>query len=118
MMSQSPQADPRAVRLAARAQTLSGQTAGLAPGYVQGNLVVLPADVADDFLRFCYLNPKPCPVIAVSERGQWHVPALGTDIDLRTDLPCYRVWRDGEIAEELPDVATIWRDDLVAFVLG
>ncbi|HEX4683115.1 MAG TPA: putative hydro-lyase [Gemmatimonadaceae bacterium] len=109
---------PREVRLAARAGRLTGHTAGLANGYVQGNLVILPADVADDFLRFCELNPKPCPIIGVSDPGRPHVPALGDDIDLRTDLPAYRVWRHGEIAAEPTDISGEWRDDLVAFVLG
>ncbi len=108
----------REVRLAARAGTLTGPTAGLAPGFVQGNLVVVPADVAGDFARFCELNPQPCPVIGVSEPGVPHVPELGDDLDLRTDLPRYRVWRDGELAEETGDVSHLWRDDLVGFVLG
>lgn len=107
-----------AVREAARCGDLRGPTAGMAPGFVQGNLVIVPADAAGDFSRFCQLNPKPCPVLAVSERGDPRVPVLGEDIDLRTDLPCYRVWRDGEVAGELPDVSHLWRDDLVAFVLG
>jgi uncharacterized protein YcsI (UPF0317 family) len=85
---------------------------------VQGNIVVVPADVADDFARFCRLNPKPCTVIGVTEPGVWHVPQLGADLDLRTDLPRYRVWRDGELAEEVGDVSHLWRDDLVGFVLG
>jgi uncharacterized protein YcsI (UPF0317 family) len=108
----------RELRLAARAGLLTGPTAGLAPGFVQGNLVVLPKDVADDFARFCRQNPKPCPVIGVSEPGAASVPALGADIDLRTDLPRYRVWRDGTVVDEITDVAHLWRDDLVGFVLG
>lgn len=108
----------RDVRLAARAGALVGSTAGLAPGFVQGNLVVLPADFAADFASFCRLNPKPCPVIAVSEPGVPRVPDLGVDVDLRTDLPRYRVWRDGELANEATDVSDVWRDDLVGFVLG
>jgi uncharacterized protein YcsI (UPF0317 family) len=108
----------RDVRRAARAGTLTGPTAGLAPGFVQGNLVVVPADVADDFASFCRLNPKPCPVIGVTEPGVPHVPELGAELDLRTDLPRYRVWRDGELAEEIGDVSHLWRDDLVGFVLG
>jgi uncharacterized protein YcsI (UPF0317 family) len=108
----------RDVRLEARARRLTGPTAGLAPGFAQGNLVVLPAEFADDFARFCALNPKPCPVIGVSERGVARVPRLGADLDLTTDLPRYRVWRDGEVAEEVPDILHLWRDDLVAFVLG
>lgn len=108
----------REVRLAARTGVLTGPTAGLAPGFVQGNLVVLPADVAEDFAGFCALNPKPCPVIGVTDRGVPRVAALGADLDLRTDLPRYRVWRDGELVEEVSDVSRQWRDDLVGFVLG
>jgi uncharacterized protein YcsI (UPF0317 family) len=85
---------------------------------VQGNLVVLPGELADDFMNFCRLNPKPCPLIGVTEPGVPRVPALGADIDLTTDLPRYRVWRDGELAEELPEVSHLWRDDFVGFVLG
>lgn len=108
----------RDVRLAARAGTLVGPTAGLAPGFAQGNLVVVPADVADDFARFCALNPKPCPVIGVTEPGSFRVPELGADVDLTTDLPRYRVWRDGQLVEEVAAISHLWRDDLVGFVLG
>ncbi len=108
----------RDVRLAARAGTLTGPTAGLAPGFAQGNLVVVPADVADDFAAFCRLNPKPCPVIGVTEPGGPRVPELGADLDLRTDLPRYRVWRDGQLVEEVAAISHLWRDDLVGFVLG
>jgi uncharacterized protein YcsI (UPF0317 family) len=85
-----PRARPlagREVRLSARAGTLTGPTAGLAPDHVQANLVVLPKDLAVDFLRFCQANPKPCPVLGVSEPGDPHLPPLAEDLDLRTDLP-------------------------------
>ncbi|MBN8938074.1 MAG: putative hydro-lyase [Rhizobiales bacterium] len=111
-------ADPVAVRHAARDGRLTGQTAGLARGHVQGNLAILPRDLAADFLRFCTLNPKPCPVIGMSEPGNPAIPALGADLDIRTDLPRYRVWRRGELIDEPTDIRSIWRDDLVAFVLG
>ena len=106
------------VRLQARAGRLTGPTAGLAPGHVQGNLAILPEDLAADFLRFCHANPKPCPVIGVSNPGDPTIPALGADLDIRTDLPRYRVWRDGEVVDEPTDVCSWWRDDLVAFVIG
>jgi len=109
---------PCGVRMAARMQRITGQTAGLAPGFVQGNLVVLPVSVADEFLRFCQHNPKPCPLIAVSEPGQPHIASLGEDVDLRTDLPRYHVWQDGVVVASTPSVADVWRDDLVAFVIG
>jgi uncharacterized protein YcsI (UPF0317 family) len=106
------------VRLSARSGALTGQTAGVAPGLVQGNLAILPAEEANDFLRFCQRNPKPCPLIGVSEPGDPRVPELGDDLDIRTDLPRYRVWRDGELVAEPTDVLSYWRDDLVAFVIG
>jgi uncharacterized protein YcsI (UPF0317 family) len=96
----------------------TGQTAGLAPGKVQGNVAILPAEWADDFLRFCMLNPKPCPILAVGRPGEPNLPALGRDIDIRTDLPRYRVFRDGAEVATPTEIASLWRGDLVAFVLG
>lgn len=110
--------DGRAVRLAARTGRLAGHTSSLAPGFVQGNLAILPAALAGDFLRFCQRNPKPCPVLGISEPGSPHIPELGADLDLRHDIPRYRVWRHGQLVEEPTDIAHLWRDDLVAFVLG
>src|SRR6201987_6126404 len=96
----------------------SGPTVGLAPGNVQANLVILPEALAHDFLRFAQANPKPCPVLAVSEPGDPRLPALGEDLDIRSDLPRYRVWRHGELVDEPIDVFNVWRDDLVSFALG
>ena len=93
-------------------------TSGLAPLNVQGNVVILPANLASDFLRFCQRNPKPCPLLAVSEPGDPMLPTLGADIDIRSDVPRYRVWRDGELADEPADIAALWQSDLVTFVLG
>jgi uncharacterized protein YcsI (UPF0317 family) len=107
-----------AARRAIRAGAHRGPTSGLAPGYVQGNLAILPQALSADFLRFCQLNPKPCPLIGSSSPGDWRVPALAEDLDIRTDLPRYRVWRSGELAEEPQDVRHVWRDDLVSFVIG
>jgi uncharacterized protein YcsI (UPF0317 family) len=108
----------REVRLAARAGALTGPTAGLAPGFVQGNLVILPDASAADFAAFCERNPKPCPVIGMTQPGVPNVPALGADLDLRTDLPRYRVWRQGTLTDETTDISRLWREDLVGFVLG
>ena len=93
-------------------------TAGGAPGYVQGNLAILPEKLASAFHRFCPLNPKPCPIIGISEVGDPRIPALGIDLDIRTDIPLYRIWRNGEMVEEPVDIMKHWRDDLVAFVIG
>jgi uncharacterized protein YcsI (UPF0317 family) len=107
-----------AVRQAARSGALTGDTAGLAPGFVQGNLAILPKEYADEFLRFCQANPKPCPLIGISEPGSPAIPALGADLDIRTDVPKYRVWENGEMVAEVNDIGDYWRDDLVTFVLG
>jgi uncharacterized protein YcsI (UPF0317 family) len=96
----------------------AGPTPGFAPGNVQANLAILPHRLAEDFMRFCQLNPKPCPLIGVSAPGDWRLPALGEDLDIRTDLPRYRVWRDGAIADEPTDLLRWWRDDLVVFAIG
>jgi uncharacterized protein YcsI (UPF0317 family) len=93
-------------------------TSGLAPKNAQGNLAILPEKLAADFLRFCQRNPKPCPLLAVSEPGDPFLPTLGEDVDIRSDVPLYRVWRDGKLVEEVTDITPFWRDDLVSFVLG
>jgi len=110
--------DPRQVRLAIRAGKHRGNTAGLAPGHVQGNLCILPQQYAEDFRLFCERNPKPCPLLAMSKPGDPMLPALGHDLDIRTDVPRYRVFRDGKQAEDVTDLRDLWRDDLVTFVLG
>jgi uncharacterized protein YcsI (UPF0317 family) len=109
---------PYRARLAARSGALTGPTANVAPGHVQANLAILPREMADEFLRFCLRNPKPCPILAVSEPGDPALPELGVDIDIRTDIPRYRVWKDGVLVEEPLDVRHVWRDDLVSFLLG
>ncbi len=114
----TPTSTPREVRLSCRRGAWSGPTAGLAEGFVQANLVVVPADVADDFREFCRLNPGPCPLLGVSAPGEPRIPRLAADADLRTDLPRYRVFRDGHVAEEVTDISAWWQDDLVAFLLG
>jgi uncharacterized protein YcsI (UPF0317 family) len=108
---------PAALRARIRAGEHTGNTSGLAAGYVQCNIVILPADWAADFLRFCQLNPKPCPLIASGEPGDPSLAGLG-DIDIRSDLPRYRVYRDGALDQELNDIHSLWRDDLVSFALG
>lgn len=101
-----------------RSGTHSGPTAGLAPGHVQANLAILPADWAGDFLRFCQANPKACPVLAVSEVGDPSLPTLGRGIDIRTDVPRYRVYRDGVLTDGPTDITDLWRDDFVSFLIG
>ena len=106
------------VRKLIRQGVWHSHTSGLASDHVQGNVVILPEAQACDFLRYCQRNPKPCPLLAVSEPGQAQLPSLGADIDICTDLPRYRVWRDGAVVDEPTDISALWRDDLVTFVLG
>lgn len=109
---------PQQVRRAARQQRFTGLTTGLAPGYVQANLAVLPAADAEDFVAFCRANAAACPVLAVGEPGVPRLPDLGADIDIRADLPAYWVYRDGHRAETVADIAALWRADHVAVAIG
>lgn len=96
---------------------VSGPTSGLAPGFRQANLLVVPADWAYDVLLFTHRNPDPCPVLDVTDTGSRHTP-LAHGADLRTDLPLYRVWRDGRLVAEPTDVMDVWREDSVTFLTG
>lgn len=90
----------------------------MAPGFQQGNLVILPSADADEFLRFCALNPKPAPILDVSQPGDVAMTRLGRDIDIRYDVPRYRVFLNGELTDTVDDLEELWSDDLVTFVLG
>ncbi|MCA1408628.1 putative hydro-lyase [Ensifer sp. IC3342] len=117
-MSSITPSSAQQVRQMARAGVLSGPTANLAPGFVQANLAILPRDLAYDFLLFCQRNPKPCPLLGVSEPGATSISDLGHDLDIRTDVPRYRLWKNGVLVDELQDITEIWREDLVTFALG
>ncbi len=106
------------IRERARRGDLTTPTPGLALGYVQANLVVVPRELSFDFLLFCQRNPKPCPLLDVTSPGNPEPRQIATGADLRTDLPGYRVWKRGELIEEPTDLHQWWSDDLVAFLLG
>ncbi|HEV8035842.1 putative hydro-lyase [Yoonia sp.] len=106
------------VRAAIRSGAYAGHTAGLAAGKLQCNLAILPERYALDFLRFCQRNPKPCPVVGLSDTGNPALPTLGHDIDIRTDVSKYRVFRDGTLSDEVMDISDEWADDLVTVALG
>jgi uncharacterized protein YcsI (UPF0317 family) len=112
------QSDPVRCRQAIRRADHTGPTAGLAPGRVQANLMILPKLLADEFLLFCQRNPKPCPLVGVSEPGQIVMENLGEGLDIRTDTSRYRIWHDGELVSEPTDLLDVWRDDLVTFAIG
>ena len=107
----------RQARLDARSGRFTGPTANLAPGHVQANLAI-PARAGGRLPAFRQRNPKPCPLLAMSEPGDPSLPELGQDIDIRSDIPRYRVWKHGELVAEPTDVHDWWRDDLVSFLIG
>lgn len=109
---------PRVIREVIRRGEYSGDTSGFAPGHVQANLVILKKEIAMDFLAFCQANPQPCPVIEVTSAGDPEPKMSAPGADLRTDLGSYRVFRDGQLVDECPDITAYWRDDLVAFLIG
>ncbi|CAJ1438122.1 unnamed protein product [Effrenium voratum] len=108
----------KALRGACRAGAFAGPTAGQAPGHVQANLVILPGRYAEQFSDFCAQNSAPCPLLEATAVGSYEPTRLAPGADLRTDLPKYHVWREGEMVEERTEVLDLWRDDMQGFLLG
>lgn len=111
-------ATPVEARRLIRSGAYDAPTSGLCPGYAQANLIILPKEQAYDFLLFAQRNPKPCPLLEVTEVGAREATICATDCDIATDFPKYRIYRHGELVEEAADVSAYWRDDLVSFVIG
>jgi uncharacterized protein YcsI (UPF0317 family) len=109
--------NPEALRLACRNGGFDAPTAGHAPGRIQANLMIVPRAQAFDFLLFCQRNPKPCPLIEVLQPGL-REPACAPGADIATDLPGYRIYRGGELADECIEVASLWQADFVSFLIG
>ncbi|TAE60063.1 MAG: putative hydro-lyase [Nostocales cyanobacterium] len=109
---------PTKIRQLCREGKLENQTSGLALGFVQANLVVLPYSLAFEFLLFCQRNPKSCPILDVTEVGNPEPKIIAPGADIRTDLPLYRIFRHGELVEETTDIKAFWRTDLVGFLIG
>ena len=106
------------LRRAIRLGQFTGPTTGLAKGFAQANLVILPADYAQEFAEFCSQNPKPCPLLEITSPGDPVPHRLAPSADLRYDLPAYNVYLDGKLEHKCTDVADLWRTDLVSFLLG
>ena len=111
-------ADLPELRQAIRTGRYKAHTAGLGAGYLQTNLAIMPERYALDFMRFCQRNPKPCPLVGVSDTGDPMMRTLGGDIDIRTDVPAYNIYRNGRLAESVESISDIWTSDMVAFALG
>src|SRR5690606_13020984 len=117
-MSLMADMNPEKIRQLIRRKKWVKPTSGLATGFVQANLAILPKEMAFEFLLFCQRNPKPCPLIDVTEPGSF-IPALSApNADIRTDLPKYRVYRNGVLTEERTDIVDFWNNEMVAFLLG
>ncbi|MFQ5912914.1 MAG: putative hydro-lyase [Nitrospinota bacterium] len=109
---------PREVRALIRERKWTGGTEGLAKGYAQANLAILPKEVAFEFLLFCLRNPKPCPVLEVTDPGSPLTRGVAAGADLRTDLSKYCIYERGECVAEVEDITEYWQGDLVGFLLG
>ncbi|SNT11757.1 putative hydro-lyase [Tropicimonas sediminicola] len=110
--------DLATLRAEIRAGRYRSHTAGLGAGYLQTNIAILPESHALDFMRFCQRNPKPCPLVGVSDTGNPMMTTLGAEIDIRTDVPAYNIYRDGKLAGSAADISDLWTEDMVAFALG
>ncbi|WP_299732279.1 putative hydro-lyase [uncultured Tateyamaria sp.] len=111
-------ADPSDIRTAIRNGSYSGHTAGLAPDRLQVNLAIMAEEFALDFARFCQRNPKPCPLVGVSDTGERVLHTLGHDLRVDTDAPGYCVYHNGVLQQQPTDISDIWQDDFVTFALG
>jgi len=111
-------ATPAEARHLIREGKFAAPTSGLCPGYAQANLIILPREQAYDFLLFAQRNPKPCPILEVTEVGERMTHICAKDCDVATDFPGYRIYKDGVMVDEVDNVVDYWRDDLVAFIIG
>jgi uncharacterized protein YcsI (UPF0317 family) len=109
---------PRSVREAIRHGGWSGPTSGICPGYLQANMVILHKELAADFETFCRQNPGPCPLLAVLPPGCKEPTELAPGADITTDLPKYRIYRNGRFTEEVTDIKDVWSDEMVVFLIG
>ena len=112
------QDDQLAVRAKIRSGAFCDHTSGLANGFLQANLVILEQSYALDFMRFCQRNPKPCPLVGVTDTGSPFMRTLGADIDIRSDVPSYHVYRHGVLGDTVGDITDLWNDQMVGFALG
>ena len=109
---------PKVIRTLIRKEKWDKPTAGLAPGYAQANLVILPQKYAFDFLLFCQRNPKPCPLLEVLEPGKYRTEFLSSNADIRTDIPLYTIYRKGKLEATVKEIRDLWKVDFVTFLLG
>ena len=117
-MKNFQQLTPNEIRDLIRKRKWDKPTAGLAMGYAQANLVILPEKYAFDFLLFCQRNPKPCPLLEVLEPGEFRTKSLSLDADIQTDIPRYHIYQKGKLQKTVKEIKSFWRPDFVSFLLG
>ena len=117
-MTDYTHADPYEVRKLIRQGVIATPTSGMCAGYAQANLAIMPRDIAYDFLLFTQRNPKPCPILEVTDAGSKYLKDIAKDCNIATDFPKYRVYEKGVCTGEYTDVEKFWRDDLVSFLIG
>ncbi len=117
-MKKTEKMTPKEIRALIRKGEWQRPTSGLALGYAQANLVVLPKKYAFDFLLFCQRNPKPCPLLEVLDAGKYITEILAAGADITTDLPLYNVYKNGKLISTIQNVENLWQDDFVTFLLG
>ena len=110
--------NPKEIRALIRKEKWDQPTAGMAMGYAQANLVILPQKYAFDFLLFCQRNPKPCPLLEVLEPGKFRTEFLSPDADIRTDIPRYNIYRRGKLEATVREIRNLWKSEFVTFLLG
>ncbi len=106
------------IRADVRSSIITGPTTGMAEGYTQANVVILKKEFAFDFLLFCQRNPKACPILEVTNPGEFLIKRTAENADIRTDVPAYRIYEDGVYSKEVDNIVNYWEDDMVAFLLG
>ena len=111
-------AKPIDVRHLIRKGEITVPTSGMCAGYAQANLAIMPKDIAYDFLLFTQRNPKPCPILEVTDAGEKYLKDIAEDCNIFTDFPKYRIYKKGELVDECTDVTKYYRDDLVSFLIG
>jgi uncharacterized protein YcsI (UPF0317 family) len=117
-MKDISQLTPKEIRTLIRRAKWDKPTAGMAMGYAQANLVILPQKYAFDFLLFCQRNPKPCPLLEVLEPGKYRTEFLSSDADIRTDIPRYHIYRKGKLEAIVKEIRSLWKKDFVTFLIG
>ena len=111
-------ARPETMRELIRNREFMMPTSGVASGYAQGNLVIIPKEYAYDFLLFAYRNPKPCPLLYVSDAGEKHLDKIAAESNIYTDIGNYNIYENGVLVSNLDNVEEYYRDDLVSFIIG